>query len=401
MPVYEYRAANNSGQTRKGVLTAESPRVARDRLRSDGLRVQSLSEQQGDSTGWGGVWVGWQSGAKWTEACHELATLLAGGVSLVTALDTVAAQSQGPFRRILLLVRDRVTAGESLADALAEHPALFDELTVRMVEVGESTGNLETALQRLATFKQRWQELRDRVTSALIYPLFVLTFGTAATLFLMTSVMPPLLENLKETLTTLPWPTRVVKFGSDAILQHGWVLVILMMVLSGLLIAAIRRESIRLLMDRSLLKLPFFGGLSLKQNLSRISLVLSTLLQNGLPLAAGLELAAKSTANRVLKKALEESREALIAGRDLSIALSETRVIPPFAIQIFTVGQESGQLEELLARLAEDYDRQVQTASGRIASVIEPVLILLLAGMIGFVLLAIVLPILEAGNVAM
>lgn len=401
MPVFEYRAYDASGQLQKGMLTADSPRGARDRLRADGLRVRSLTEQSAEQDRGGWTLPGWNSAGKWTEACHELATLLGGGVSLVSALETVADQATGAFQKVLLDVRERVVAGASLADALGEHPRLFDELTVRMVEVGESTGNLDVALQRLADFKQRWQELRDRVTSALIYPLFVLSFGTAATLFLMTSVMPPLLENLKETLDVLPWPTRVVKFGSDLLLEQG----LLVLGITGLtlvmLLALLRSPSTLFLLDGLLLRLPLFGTLSLKQNLSRISLILATLLQNGLPLAAGLELAAKSTANRILKQALTQCRESLIAGRDLSVALKETGVIPPFAIQIFMVGQESGQLESLLAKLADDYDRQVQTAAGRLAAVLEPVLILVLAGMIGFVLLAIVLPILEAGNVAM
>jgi general secretion pathway protein F len=141
--------------------------------------------------------------------------------------------------------------------------------------------------------------------------------------------------------------------------------------------------------------------LTVKQNLSRVALILATLLESGLPLATALELAAKSIRNVVLRRGLEECREALTAGRDLAGALAATGVVPPLAVQIFAVGQESGRLEELLSRLADDYDRQVQAAAGRLTSVLEPVLILVLAGMIGFVLLAIVLPILEATNVAM
>ncbi len=402
MSVYEYRAADGSGQVLSGLLTADNPRSARDRLRADGLRVHALSEQQAARQSGSLAWASWGGGAvRWAEAAHELAILLSGGVPLLTALDTVAAQSAPAFRRTLLAVRDQVAAGTSLAQALAQHPHVFDDLSVRLVEVGENVGNLDEALDRLSTFKRRWHGLRDQVTSALIYPVFVLTFGAAATLFLMTYVMPPLLENLRETLDRLPWPTMVVKTGSDLLLEHG-LFVILGMSGSAIVIGAVLRSPPgRRFVDRRLLKLPLFGPLATKQSLSRVCLILSTLLESGLPLADALDLAARSVGNRILREALEDCREALTAGRDLARSLSETGVIPPLAVQIFAVGQESGKLEELLARLADDYDRQVQAATGRLAAVLEPVLILILAAMIGFVLLAIVLPILEAGNVAL
>ncbi len=401
MPVFEYHAFDGSGNDAHGLLVADNPRSARDQLRADGLIVEALSQkQQRSSQQWGlPNWSG--VSLRWAEAAYELATLLAGGIPLLKAIDTVAEQSSGSFRRTLLQVRERVAAGASLAEAMAEHPHVFDELSTRLVEVGENSGNLEQALDRLATFKLRWHQLRDQVTSALIYPVFVLSFGIAATVFLMTYVMPPLLENLEETLRVLPWPTLVVKSGSDLLLNHGLGLGLAAIVLALIAGMFFRSPPGRLMIDRLWLRLPLLGPLATKQSLSRMSLILSTLLESGLPLAAALELAAKSMSNRILKKALFDCREALLAGRGLAVALSETKVMPPLAVQVFAVGQESGKLEELLTRLANDYDRQVQTATGRLASVLEPVLILILAAMIGFVLLAIILPILEAGNVAM
>lgn len=403
MPVFEYCATDGLGVQQRGLLAADSPRDARDRLRRSALRIDTLVEQAPRQTGGiaGLLSLGGRSSARWTEAAHELATLLAGGVHLLAALDTVAAQSQGAFRRTLLDVRDRVAAGVGFADALAAHPGTFDELSVRLVEVGENSGNLEAALDRLATFKQRWSGLRDQVTNALVYPLFVLSFGTLATLFLMTYVMPPLLENLRETLDELPWPTVVVKFGSDLLLNYGGLvgLGVIGFVAGAVLL---KRSGLgQFALHRLALKAPLFGVLTVKQNLSRVALILATLLESGLPLATALELAAKSIRNVVLRRGLEECRQALTAGKDLTGALAATGVVPPLAVQIFAVGQESGRLEELLTRLADDYDRQVQAAAGRLTSVLEPVLILILAGMIGFVLLAIVLPILEATNVAM
>lgn len=403
MPVFEYCVVDGAGARQSGLLSADSARDARDRLRRAACQIESLDEREPATTGGGVGWLSFASrdSARWTEAAHEMATLLAGGVHLLAALDTVAAQSTGTFRRTLLEVRDRVAAGAGFAEALQAHPATFDELSVRLVEVGENSGNLEAALDRLATFKLRWSGLRDQVTNALVYPLFVLSFGTLATLFLMTYVMPPLLDNLKETLDQLPWPTVVVKFGSDLLLEHGWMVGLCALLLVVTAVSVLRSGFGRTALHRLALRLPLFGPLTVKQNLSRASLILSTLLESGLPLATALDLAAKSLKNVVLRRGLEQCREALTAGQDLAGALAATRVIPPLAVQIFAVGQESGRLEELLARLADDYDRQVQTAAGRLTSVMEPVMILILAGMIGFVLLAIVLPILEASHVAM
>lgn len=401
MPVYEYQAATAGGQPRRGILTADNPRTARDQLRAEGWAIRSLQEQGARRHGAGAFLAGWNSASqRWAESAHELSILLGGGVHLLSALDTVSAQARGVFRKVLLQVRDRVAAGSSLAAALAEHPRVFDELSVRLVEVGENSGNLEQALERLSSFKRRWHGLRDQITSALVYPLFVLAFGTAATLFLMTNVMPPLLDNLRETLDRLPWPTQMVKAGSDLLLEHGLLLALLagLMVLGAVLFW--KSAAGRWLCHRALLRLPLFGTLLVKQSLSRVCLILATLLESGLPLAQSLDLAAKSVSNLVLRRALQRSREALTAGRGLASALGESGALPPLAVQVFAVGQESGKLEQLLAKLADDYDRQVQTAVGRLTALLEPVLILILAAMLGFVLLAIVIPILEAGNVA-
>ncbi|MEO1525517.1 MAG: type II secretion system F family protein [Planctomycetota bacterium] len=401
MPVFQYRAFDRSGNDAAGILVADNPRSARDQLRAEGLVVSTLDQKSvGRSTS---SWRLRAGGAqfRWTEAAYELATLLAGGVPLLKALDVVAQQSTGVFRRTLLEIRDRVAAGVGFAEALSEFPDVFDELSIRLVEVGENSGNLEQSLDRLAEFKMRWHQLRDRVIGAMVYPVFVLTFGVAATLFLMTFVMPPLLENLQETLTSLPWPTRVVQFGSEVLLNHGLIAVLVGVILAIAGGAALRSAKMRYLLDWALLRLPIFGALRTKQSLSRMALILSTLLESGLPLANALDLASRSMGNRVLNEALRSCRESLLAGGGLAESLSQSNVIPPLAVQVFSVGQESGRLEELLTRLANDYDRQVQSTTDRLASVLEPVLILVLAAMIGFVLLAIILPILEAGNVAM
>jgi type II secretory pathway component PulF len=319
---------------------------------------------------------------------------------MLEALDTLTEQSRGAFRAALLAVRDRVAAGSSLADALAARPDLFDAASVHMVEVGENSGTLDAVLAQLAEFKQKQLALRDAVTTALIYPTFLVCFGTAAALFLMTSVMPPLLESLEETVDVLPWPTRVAQTVSGVLIEYGWPLLAVAAVLIGLFVAGWRSPAGRAVWHRWLLKLPVIGPMAAKQGVSRIAMIVATLIRSGVELTRAVELAEKSTSNVVFRRALADSRERIAAGEEVADALRQTGVFPPLAVRVFSVGQDSGKLDEMLFRLADDYDAQVETAAARLTSLLEPVLILVLAALVGFLLVATILPILEAGNVA-
>jgi type II secretory pathway component PulF len=337
--------------------------------------------------------------ADWVTGAHELSTLLHAGLPMLEALDTLARQHVGPFRTALLAVRERVAAGASLAEALGDRPDLFDPATVHLVEVGEHAGTLEFVLEQLAEFKLRLLQFKDQVLTALVYPAFLALFGTAAGVFLMTAVMPPLLENLQETLDTLPWPTRVVKAGSEFLLSSGWLL------LAGGAVAAVaatvvlRSERGRLRWHRFLLRLPLIGPLLLKQGVARVAMIVGTLCRSGVVMTRAIELASSSTENLVLRGALDEAGERIGAGEDVAAALERTGVFPPVAVRMFAVGQESGRLDEMLTRLATDYERQISTVCARMTALVEPLLILVLAVFVGFLLLATILPILEAGHV--
>ena len=325
--------------------------------------------------------------------------LLRAGIPILEALDTIAQQQRGRFRTVLIAVRDKVAAGSSLAGALREWPDVFDSLSIHLVEVGENAGTLEQVLDQLAAFKQRLQQLKDRVVTALMYPLFLVVFGIGATVFLMTSVMPPLLENLQEQLIALPWPTRIVKWWSDLLVSHGWIIGLIALAVLIVLAAAGGSKMGARLWHRALLRLPLIGPMILKQNMSRMAMVIATLSRSGIVLTRALQLAAGSTKNVVLSGALREAGDRVGAGRDVAGALEEAEVFPPLAIRIFSVGQETGRLEEMLDQLSADYDRQVAAASARLSALLEPVLIIFMALFVGFVLLATILPILEAGNV--
>lgn len=400
MAVFSYTGVDRNETTVRGTVAADTPRQARDQLRGQGVRVRKLAEATPKhSRRWGSRLSLRSSQSLWATAVHELSMMLHAGIPLLEAIDTIAEQNHGSFRGAILGVHDRVAAGSSLAESLRERPDLFDAASIQMVEVGENSGTLDSVLQQLADFKRRQLSLRDSVTTALVYPLFLVCFGTAAAIFLMTSVLPPLLDTLQETVQVLPWPTRVAKAISDLLLSYGWLIAIATAILAALLAGLLRTEKGRAFWHRTLLRLPVLGPMAIKQGVSRIAMIIGTLTRSGVELTRAFELAERSIGNVVFQQALHQCGERISAGEEVADALRQSGAFPPLAVRVFSVGQESGKLDEMLFRLADDYDAQVATASARLTALLEPVLILVLAALVGFLLLATILPILEAGNV--
>ncbi|MCA9215916.1 MAG: type II secretion system F family protein, partial [Planctomycetales bacterium] len=334
-----------------------------------------------------------------TTMVRELATLLSVGVPVVESLEIIANQHSGHFRTALFHLKDRIAGGESLAEAMAAQPNIFDDLTVRMVEVGENAGNLEDVLEQVADFKERSLQLKDKVMNALLYPLVVMCVSLAVCLFLMTIVVPMLLQNLLDAGRELPWPTRVLQTTSDLLLAHGFALAIVIGVIIAGFLAVLRTKRGKRSWHALLLKFPLVGTMIKRQTISRLAMVISTLLRSGIVYLTAVEIGAKCCKNVVFRQAVLDSSDEVRAGREIGPALENTGLFPAMVVQIFAIGQESGQLEEMLDRLAENYDRQVSTLSTRFASILEPCLILILAVFVGFILFATILPILEAGNV--
>ncbi|MBD54172.1 MAG: hypothetical protein CMM05_03710 [Rhodopirellula sp.] len=401
MAVFHYTGVKSDSTVVRGTVSADTPRQARDQLRGEGIRVKKIGEANTTSTTKkASLSLPLRSfRVQWATAIHEMAMMLHAGIPILDALDTVADQNRGPFRVAMLKVRDRVASGSSLAGALAEQPKLFDPTSIHMVEVGENSGTLDAVLQQLAQFKRKQLTLRNSVTTALVYPLFLTCFGTAAAIFLMTSVLPPLLENLEETMEVLPWPTQIAKYLSNLLLDYGWLLAVLVIGILFSLISILRTDWGQRYWHQKLLKLPILGPMTVKQGVSRIAMIIATLSRSGIELTKAVELAERSTSNRVFKSALKRFGERIAAGEDVSDALAKDGAFPPLAVRVFSVGQESGKLDEMLFQLADDYDEQVATASARLTALLEPALILILAAAVGFLLLATILPILEAGNV--
>jgi len=398
MAVFAYRAIDSARTPMNGTIVADSPHAAREQLRGRGaVAIESVTAHQPRNA------LSWRSRrhpkTKIVSLIRELSTLLGVGIPILDALDTLARQERGRFKSVVLLLRDRVAAGISLAEAMREQPGVFDDLCVTITEVGENSGTLDEVLQRLAEFKEKSANFQNKVVNTLLYPAIVLVMALGVGVFLMTMVVPNLLASLVAEGRSLPWATRVVKGGSDLLLGYWWAFLLGAIATWLLMRIGLRTQRGRRAWHRVQLRLPVIGPMLHKQAIVRIAIVISTLLKSGVVFARALSVTQRTTPNLVLRDALWRCEEAINAGADLGPALERTRAFPPVVVQVFAVGQQSGRLEEMLERLAGDYDQQVTIASQRLATLLEPLLILGLVVLVGFIAFATVLPMLEAADV--
>jgi type II secretory pathway component PulF len=406
MPVYAYRAQDAGRLAVRGEIAADSPRRARELLRRRGWLVQRIAVQRPNGARSLSLRVPRlgprrrRSPSKVLSFVRELSTLLSVGVPLVEALQTLARQHRrGRFHAVLLELADRVSGGSGLASAMAQHPELFDELAVTITQVGEDAGTLEQSLERLALFQERAAQLRGRLATALIYPVIVSVMALAISAFLMTAVVPSILEPLVELGRPLPLPTRIVKSASDGVVTWGWAGALVLLVTTALAAWAVQTRRGRRLRDAALLRVPLLGELARKQAVVRIAVVTGVLLRSGVVFVRAVQVAQRAARNVILAEALQRCEAAVGAGSDIGEALERTGAFPPLVVQVFAVGQQSGRLEEMLERLANGYDAEVATAAQRLTAVLEPVLIVALALLVLLIAMATMLPILEASNV--
>jgi general secretion pathway protein F len=400
MAVFAYTATDDGRAATRGILIADTPRQARDLLRARGLTIQRLAPEEGRRIRRLPLRRR-RRVAPVARFAGELSMLLGAGIPLLEAIDAIARESHGSFRAALAVLRDRVTAGASLAGAMAEQPALFDDLTVAIVDVGEQAGSLESVLARLAGFMERSLAFKNRVATALAYPCFVLIMAVSVAVGLMTFVMPKLLEGLGDTPggPGLPLITQIVKGASDLLVQRWWAIISVIAVAAGLLALILRSDAGLARWHRWQLRIPIVGEIIRRQTVSRIAVIVATLMGSGVVFLRALHIARRATGNSVFRDALAECETAVAAGKDISMALNDTGVFGPVVVRVFSVGQQSGRLEEMLEKLAADYDRQVALAADRLTALLEPVLVLMLVGLVGVIALATVLPLMEAADV--
>ena len=409
MSLYKFVALDSSGNTVRGTLDAGTPAEARSNLRDRGLHAKQLSgaivtrEAAAKSSGNAGpAWPSF-SGRRLdllSEFSRHLAMLLKTGLPLAQALNVLAEQVEdGRFQNVIQDVAIRVREGASLDESLACHPEYFPELAICVARAGAASGSLPQVLSELSTYYLRQKRLRDRVVSALTYPALMSTIGLSVLTFLMAFVVPKVTAVLLEQQHALPWPTEVLLFISTSI-QNWWPVMLLS---AGLLIylirAILKTQSGRRAFDRLLLSLPVLGNLFRKQAVARWADTMSNLLFSGIPVAQALAVVRNAAGNMVLSDEIALLEKAVVEGRDLSDAIKEGHALPKSIGFVVGVGEESGELARVLKDVAAGYNEEVEVVSGRLTDLINPVLIVFLGLVVGFIVAAILLPITDFSQV--
>lgn len=404
MPVYAYKGLNAAGKAIGGIIDAENPKGARQKLRRDGIFPTELVEQERRPAEQERSASSFQLTRYFERIAPEelavltrqLATLVGARIPVVDALSALIEQTESArTKRVLSQVREQVTEGAALADALKAHPRVFSDLYVNMVRAGEASGALDVVLLRLADYTENYAQLRNKVRSALTYPTLMAITGTAILLFLLSYVVPKITKIFAENQATLPVMTRILLVISG-LAQEYWWLVVVALLGSGVWLHMMRRTPAgKLRFDRYILKIPYFGNLVRKVALARFARTLSTLLTSGINLLVALEIVKHVVNNSVLTQAIEEARTAIREGQSIAPPLKKSGLFPPMLVHMIAVGEKSGQLETMLTKAADAYDNEVSTAVSAITSILEPLMILFGGAVVLFIVLAILLPIFE------
>jgi general secretion pathway protein F len=402
VPLFEYTGLDGQGRKVSGRIDGAGRNLVSQQLREQGIFPTELHESSSPRARrrWSNLLVSLQrSTAELASATRQLATLIGAGLSLDVALATVAEQTDQPMiGRVLADVREEVIQGNPLHQALARHRAVFPDLFINMVQVGENSGTLDEALQRLADFLENQARTRARIQAALAYPVLMTLVGSGVLAFLFVFVVPKITRMLQEMEMALPWPTLLLINMVDLLAAWWWLLAIGLAAGITLLQRYRRTETGRLRTDQMLLKAPLFGRLLLLIATSRFSRTLGTLLQSGVPLIKALDISRNLLANRVLSLAVESAIVQVQEGGSLAGALRESAVFPPMLAQVTAAGEQSGKLEEMLFRVADTYEHQSDLSITGMLSLLEPLMILFMGGVVGFAVLAILLPIFQASQ---
>jgi len=363
MPVYEYRGLNNSGKSLKGILDADSDVVAREKLRASGIFPveikEALSKPKGLPSEPGSV-VRLLRGVRPAEVSamtRQLSTLLGAGVPLIGSLESLVTQITNPtFKRVMAQVKESVNEGNSLALSLSQHPKVFPSIYVNMVQSGEASGSLDVVMDRLADFGEHQQALRSRFKAALAYPIFMSIVGTIVLFVLVTFIVPNITRVFAEMRQTLPLPTVVLIEVSDFLLSFWWV--ILLAVFCGILMLRRigKRPGARYLRDRLKLRIPVIGRLNQKIALGRFGRTLGSLLQSGVSLISALQIVSRIVDNVLIQEVIEKAGDEIQKGQSLAGSLSQSPWFSSMAIQMISVGEQSGELERMLYKIAESQE---------------------------------------------
>lgn len=402
MPVYEYRVRDRSGKVLKSTMEAESPNQVRDVLRSKNLMIVEIKAPK----------TGMQADVKIPGLTDrppnmkqvavfskQLATLINAGVPIVQSLSILQRQMENKsFQNIIRQLRGEVEAGTPLSDGLAQHPKVFNRLFVNLVRAGETSGTLDSVLERIADFQEKQLALNGKIKSALTYPTIVLIFAILITYGLIAFVVPQFASMLSQENTQLPLLTRMVMALSD-FLRHS-----LLAFVVGIIVAIFayrwyyRTPSGRHNIDALKLRVPLFGPLIQKTSVASFARTFGLLINSGVNIIESLEITKGTANNAIVEETIENAKNVVMVGDQMSSSLAASKVFPPMVVSMVAIGEETGSLDSMLGKVADFYDREVDEAVEGLTAAIEPIMIVFLGGIVLVIILAMFMPMISLMN---
>jgi len=413
--MYAFKGISPSGKNVNGVRDAESPKILRQNLRKDGVLVTSFELSKGGKVSKeanskkGGLsrdvdLGGLIGGVKKSEIAaftRQMATLIKSGIPLAEALGALVEQIPNMrFKTPISEVRTNVNEGMALADALAKHPKLFDELFISMVRAGEVAGNLDEVLTRLADFLEASGKLKSKIQSAMVYPAVMVVVGAGIMAVLMVKVIPEITSMFTQQGKTLPWNTRLLIWSSGFIGKYILWLILGTIASIVLFLKWSRSKEGRPTWHRFVLRLPVLGELVRTINVGRFARTLGTMLQAGVPMLRSLDTAKMIMGNVILQAAIDDAKRAVTEGESLAATLKKSGQFPPTLIHMVAVGERAGQLEQMLERVAITYESEVDAKLNRFTALLEPMMLVIMGGAVAFIVFSILQPIMDLGQLS-
>lgn len=404
MAVFEYKGINSRGKETKGVIDAENLQIARQKLKTQQIYVSHLKERLINTANEAGTY----SSTKWFERItHEditimtrqLATLIAAHIPIVDALTALTDQvEKEKLKTILSQVKQQVNEGNTLAKALEKFPKYFSELFINMVAAGEASGALDIVLLRLADFMEYQNMIRQRVFSALAYPILMLIVGTIALTVIFVVVIPRIRSVFDQLGASLPLPTTILIWISEFIQNYWYVILLAIAAIIWGIRRYIRTPKGKRVYHRFKLNAPLFGPIVRMVDVSRFAKTLSILLSSGIPLLSALKVVKNVMTNMILREAIEFAQQELTDGKGFSGPLARSRQFPPMLTHMITIGEQTGELENMLNKVSDHYTTQVSTKINTLTALLGPLLIVLMAGAVAFIVISVILPFFEINS---
>ena len=399
MPVFEYKGTDNQGQQVKGRLQAENLQKAKEQLKKDSIFIfhiqHKASKEKERFSRLRGRKVDIRTICTMTRL---LATLIKSNVPLVDSLSTISGQISHPvLGPALTQIRDQVNEGQAFHKALSQYPRIFSSTYISMCEAGENSGALDIVLLRLAEFTENQATLSNKIRSALAYPVLISFFALCITVFLFTYVIPKVTE-LFEDQNMIPWHTRLVMSISQTLIQSYPQIITAFLILAFILFRWVRTPKGKEKIDHFSLQLPFIGKIVRAGAVSRFSRTLATLLQGGVPMLKSMDIVQNVVQNSILKKAIKKAQSHIREGESIARPLQESGQFPPLTIQMIKTGEKTGELEEMLMKISDTYDFQVNTEINTLTSLLSPLMIMIMGGVVAFIIFSVITPIMQMYN---